>query len=243
MNFEFAQATHIGDRAINQDYAAHNFGKGWALFVTADGLGGHESGELASQGFCAALIENSNDYSEAIHQDPERGLRQLIDVSVAEMAEQLSEMGQSEARTTAAIVWLTTDYILTAHIGDSRVYLVDNQQILWKTRDHSLMQQMLDTQQITLEETIGHPSQSVLLRTISCYETPDPEIHRYAALKSGQVLLLCTDGFWQYIKDQELIALTTAKSLQDALKDDVANCVIRSQPYSDNTTVQALRLK
>lgn len=243
MNFEFAQATHMGDRPVNQDYAAHNFGKGWALFVIADGLGGHEGGELASQGFCAALIENSVLHSGAILNDPEKGFRDLIQVSIQEMSERLLELGHEDARTTAAMVWLTTDYLLSAHIGDSRVYLIDNKHIVWKTHDHSVMQQLLDSQEITAEEIPNHPSQAMLLNTISCHEVANPEIHRYPPLQVGQLLLLCTDGFWQYMSEPELESLVNATTLQQALKEVVATCVLRSQPYSDNVTVQALRLK
>lgn len=243
MNFEFTQATHVGDRAVNQDFAAHSFGKGWALFVVCDGLGGHESGELASQGFCGALVENSSEFSEEILKNPESGMRNLVVAATTELTERLLDLGHPDARTTAAIVWLTPEHTITTHIGDSRVYLVDNKEIKWQTNDHSLMQQLLDAKKLSPEETLSHPSQTVLLRTISCHEPPNPEIHVHTGLAKGQLLLLCSDGLWQYASPEDIESLVDAINLEEALKDLVVNCVIRSQPYSDNVTAQAIRLK
>jgi PPM family protein phosphatase len=243
MNIEFATATDIGNRSVNQDYCTQLVEPDRALFVVADGLGGHEAGEVAASEFCNQLIKLSGEYVGSIKDNPQIGMLQLIQATTSATRERLIELGHPDARTTCAIAWLNKQQIITGHIGDSRIYLANPQIILWKTHDHSVLQQLIDNGQVREEESFHHPSQTLLLRSVSCHELPQPDVQVFNALQGNEILLLCSDGFWQPIKTEEIMQLAKTTQLQKALDDLVQLCVSRSMPGSDNVTAQAVRIK
>lgn len=242
MALEFYQLTSAGDREINQDFMAHIINESYALFVVADGLGGHHAGEKASRFFCQGLLKVADIYSKQMENDPGNAFSAWIASAVSEMKSLFAaDNSGHDAHTTCAILYLDERQVLTAHCGDSRIYRMNPQQILWRTRDHSIPQQLLNEGKITEQEMALHPGQNLLTRTINILKAPEAEINRYPAIQAGETFVLCSDGFWEYVKQSELLQLAGPASGKNELAKLARLALFRAHGKSDNITAQWVR--
>jgi len=239
---EFYQLTSIGDREINQDFMAHVINDSYALFVVADGLGGHHAGEKASCFFCQGLLRFAETYAKQMERNPVDTFSIWIAAAVNEMRRLFAfDKSGDDAHTTCAILYMDEQRVLTAHCGDSRIYRMNPQQILWRTRDHSIPQQLLNEGKITEQEMARHPEQNKLTRSINILKADEVEINLYPAMKKGETFMLCSDGFWEYVKQAELLRLAQPDGGKDGLAKLVQLAVFRAHGKSDNVTAQWVR--
>lgn len=115
------------------------------------------------------------------------------------------------------------------------------QQILWRTRDHSIPQQLVNEGKITEQEMARHPEQNKLTRSINILKADEVEINLYPAMKKGETFMLCSDGFWEYVKQAELLQLAQPDGGKDELAKLVQLAVFRAHGKSDNVTAQWVR--
>jgi serine/threonine protein phosphatase PrpC len=242
MELVYHQLTSQGDREINQDCMAYRVDDEFALFVVADGLGGHCAGEQASRFFCQGLIKNAKAFAGLIDNKPAATMSSWIDAAVEEMRNLFEDDPAAlDAHTTCAILYLDKKYVLTAHCGDSRVYRLNPQEIVWRTRDHSIPQGLLEEGKITETEMGGHPEQNCLLRSINVAKGHESEINVYPAARAGETFILCSDGFWENAKTQDLLQLAQPDSGIDELEKAAKLSWLRANGKSDNITVQWVR--
>ncbi len=242
MRLLYHQLTLQGDREINQDSMAYCIGHDFALFVVADGLGGHHAGEKASRFFCAGLSKNVDSFAQLMGNQPAATMALWIDAAVEDMRVLFEDDPAAfAAHTTCAILYLDHKRVLTAHCGDSRVYRLNPREIVWRTRDHSVPQEMLDEGKITESEMGGHPEQHCLLRSINAAKGNESEINIYPAARAGETFVLCSDGFWGKAKAQELLQLAQPGSGLNALEKIARLSLLRANGRSDNITVQWVR--
>ncbi len=242
MALEFYQLTFTGDRDINQDFMAHIVNESFALFVVADGLGGHLAGEKASRFFCQGLMRFADTYGKQMPSEPTKVLSAWVNAAVNEMKRLfVIDKSGEDAHTTCAILYLDGRQALTAHCGDSRIYRMNPQHILWRTEDHSIPQQLFNEGKITEQEIAHHPDQNQLTRTINILKTPDVEINQYPPIKKGETFLLCSDGFWEFVKQAELLQLAQPTSSKDGLSKLARLSMFRAHGKSDNVTAQWVR--
>ncbi len=242
MALEFYQLTSTGDREINQDFMTHIINDSYALFVVADGLGGHHAGEKASCFFCQGLLRFADTYAKQMERNPVDTFSIWIAAAVNEMRRLFAfDKSGVDAHTTCAILYMDEQRVLTAHCGDSRIYRMNPQQILWRTRDHSIPQQLLDEDKITEQEMARHPEQNKLTRSINILKADEVEINLYPAMKKGETFMLCSDGFWEYVKQAELLQLAQPACGKDELAKLVQLAIFRAHGKSDNVTAQWVR--
>lgn len=241
---EFYQLSSIGDREINQDCMAHRVCAEYAVFVVADGLGGHHAGEKASQFFCRGLLQCAEAFQSAIKQQPEKAVQNWIAAAVNRMRELFAEDPvAANAHTTCAILYLDDERVVTAHCGDSRIYRLDAAHVLWRTKDHSLTQQLFDEGRISEWEMGVHPEQNQLTRSINVMTPPVVDIQVFPAMRSGETFVICSDGFWESIKEPEFLQLSQPASGKAELRKIAQMAILRAQGKSDNCTVQWIRKK
>ncbi len=242
MQFDFYQLTSPGDRKTNQDYMAHVIQDEYALFVVADGLGGHQAGERASAYFCKGLLQLAPKYSKWVSTDPEAVFGLWIDGAIDVMSEFFAgDPVAEEAHTTCAMLYIQDHLVITAHCGDSRIYRLNSNEILWRTRDHSLTQKLFDEGEVSEREMGIHPEQNRLTRSINVLRTHSPEIIVHREIIQNETFVLCTDGFWEFIKPGELLKIAQQESGRKELIKQAKISYLRAQGKSDNLTVQWVR--
>ncbi len=237
MNFQITQLTHIGARDSNQDYSDYIIEPKWACFMVADGLGGHDSGEIASKYFIEATKSLCPQFSSTIASNPTQGIKELLTEASARFRHSVAiEFGNIDTKTTLTLCWVNEHHVITAQIGDSRLYRITNNQITWRTADHTVGQQHFEQGVITEEEISDHPLQNRLLRSINTSDLPHPDICLHPPLRANETLLLCTDGFWSETKRDDIEALTKSPNLTEAFQLSILD-IAQTVPRSDNITV------
>jgi protein phosphatase len=191
------------------------------LYVVADGMGGHKHGEIASgiavRSFGTQIIHKVF-MSLLSHKPspPDESIQEIMQYGVQEAHRMIIKEAPG-AGTTLTSVFILGEQMTIAHIGDSRVYHVaedGSTQVL--TRDHSLVMRMIELGQLTADEAAVHPQRNVLYRALGQGEPSDPDISTSRLPKSGY-LLVCSDGLWGVVDEDEIVRLVTSSSSpQDA---------------------------
>ena len=199
------------------------------LFAVADGMGGHSSGEVASQ----IAVEGIANFFKATRQDeditwpykmdknrPYDENRFIMSVKLANL--RIFEASQREARyrgmgTTLAGVNFIGGDALVAHVGDSRVYRVRNEQMTQVTEDHSLLNDYIKAKKLTPDEIANFPHKNVIVRALGMKETVLVDLSRHT-LQAGDVYFSCSDGLSGMVTDEELLEIiNTVPDLQEAV--------------------------
>jgi serine/threonine protein phosphatase PrpC len=243
MKLDFAQLTSIGNRENNEDYMVNAVTDDYALFVVADGLGGHTAGDKASQFFCQGMLTVLPDYVKLMRQNPENSLQGWINAAIEEMRKSFADSEEAaDAHTTCAILYLQQDLLITAHCGDSRIYRLAPEEVVWRSKDHSVTQALLDKGEIAEHEMGVHPEQSQLMRCLDVLGTYEAEVLVHRPARPGETFVLCTDGFWEHTKVREFLDLAQPQSTKDTLLKQAKIAFLRAGGKSDNITVQWVRV-
>lgn len=246
MQIETADVSLIGHREENQDRVAVATADNAALLVVIDGMGGHAEGARAAETALSTMLD-------AFWQTPHPIFDPLgfLHLSLGRAHEEVVKLGvglsvEARPRATCAVALVQEDAAYWAHIGDSRVYQLRPTQVVERTRDHSHVEVLLREGLITEAEVHGHPMRNYVECCLGGDAAlPEMTISTRRKLKNGDVLLLCTDGLWANLRDQDFVrfAQPQGKSLRDSLTDLGTQAVEASAPYSDNTSATALRWK
>ncbi len=217
----------------------------FGLFIVADGMGGHQEGERASaittrivarhvlREIYAVLLSQKMD-------EPERpSISDVLRAAVQEANESVTEQ-IPEGGTTVTTTVIIDDLAYIAHVGDSRAYLITDDRIEQITRDHSLVQRLIELDQLTPEEAAEHPQRNVLYRAIGQSETLDVDaITR--RLPPHARLMLCSDGLWNMVpEDQIQDIVSRQKDPQEACNQLVK--LANDRGGLDNITVAVIQM-
>ncbi|HTR67253.1 MAG TPA: Stp1/IreP family PP2C-type Ser/Thr phosphatase [Terriglobales bacterium] len=214
-------------------------GKG-RLLIVADGMGGHEGGQEASH---IAVETVQQTYASAQEGDPRSWLLEGFRAAHEHIQQfaaghpLLQGMG-----TTCSAVALFGNHFYYAHVGDSRLYLVRQSHIYRLSRDHSYVGRLVEQGIISPEEAATHPQRNILTAALGSGALPVPESpEREISVETGDVLLLCTDGLWGLVTDDEILKALSAPSLAGACAALVQQA--KDRGGADNITVQAARVQ
>jgi PPM family protein phosphatase len=243
LQVETAQISLLGDREDNQDRVAIIKSEHSVLLVVLDGMGGHSDGSRAADLALKSLSEAFNRQTHPIF-DP----MGFVHMSLSRAHDEVVRLGsnqslESRPRATATLCLVQDDTAYWGHVGDSRIYHLRNRTVLDRTRDHSHVELLLREGKITEAEIPGHPMRNF----VECClggdaAVPEMTVSGRKLLEPGDVLLLCSDGIWSGLKEEDLSGFATPQtSLQSALETLGKRAVQASAPYSDNSTAAALR--
>ena len=208
--------TDIGRvRASNQDALLMQAGK-YPLYGVADGMGGHRAGDVASRMTVDMISQRLGDQKPS-----EQVLRAAVEeANRAVYQAQQENSDYAGMGTTLTMLWEDEDTLLLAHVGDSRAYLLRNEEIKQITCDHSLVGEMLRDGIITQEEAANHPYRNVITRAIGTEATVECDIFRVEK-KAGDKWLICSDGLSEYVSDAEM-----ASRLENMHLEEAANALL-----------------
>lgn len=187
-------------RPINED-AYYQPANGERFAAVADGMGGHQAGEVASalaigvlseQLRAAATLPDAKVMEEAV----QKANRRIYD-------EALSDRAKRGMGTTLTALWFGDDYVCLSHVGDSRAYLLRNRAFIQLSNDHSLVGEMVERGEITPREALTHPQRNFITRALGTSRTVDVDTLRVDYLP-GDVWLLCTDGLTNHMRSFEM---------------------------------------
>lgn len=200
------------------------------LYIVADGMGGHKQGEVASELAVRVLVSHliPKVFMSLLAPDPSppnESVQEIMQISVQEAHRTIVQDAPGSGTTLTALLVLDQQMTL-AHVGDSRAYTVSPKGDLQTlTRDHSLVKRMIELGQLSEEEASVHPQRNVLYRALGQGEPFVPDITTSPLPESGHILL-CSDGLWGVVPEDEISRLiTTSPSPQAAcqLLIDAAN--------------------
>jgi len=186
-----------------------------SCYVVCDGVGGEQKGEVASHIACKSVI----DYMQKNNiQYPYKDyIQQMVDFINDEFNRHcLSEPSSRGMATTLTLLILYGGKAIIAHIGDSRVYHIRGSELLFQTRDHSLVNELVQNNIITKEEALHHPKRNVITRAIQGKST-QADIHVVETILPGDYFFLCSDGILESV-DTELLIKTLALQEDDHSK-------------------------
>jgi len=218
MKFDIALFTDKGTRTINEDYVVYKEEQDSLLLVVADGLGGHDKGEVASR-HVAEYIRENFDFSAQVDIEIGRVIRAAQE-SLLQL--QRDEKSENAMKTTVVVLVANEKEIWLGHVGDSRGYIFKRFGKYLRTIDHSVPQMLALAGEIKEEEIRYHIERSSLLRVLgSKWEKDAVELSENIPLKKATGFLLCTDGFWELIEEKDMEKLLkkneTAKDWLDAM--------------------------
>src|SRR4051794_24222565 len=188
------------------------------LFVVADGMGGAQAGEVASELAVEAFRDGIADGrpEDRLVERIRDGNHRVHDMSVSDAKYQ--GMG-----TTCTAAYVAEDEVVIAHVGDSRCYLLRGGELTRITRDHSLVGELVDRGKLTEEQAETHPQRSVITRALG----PEPDVRvdtERIAARGGDVFLLCSDGLTSMVRERQLVGILdgAGSSLEQAGRDLIA---------------------
>ena len=239
----YGAATHTGlVRANNEDHYVimdHEGGFPYAL-ILADGMGGHNRGELASQIAVEYVAER---LSGEFDRNPQPGDYAQVMADILEKANvkvYLGSLQNENSRgmgTTLTLAVILPDQLLLAHIGDCRAYLLHGGEMTRLTVDHTLVQELVDAGSLTPEESTRHPRRHVLTRALGIPEYLQPDLLA-VPIQPGDRLLLCSDGLHGFVSEDVIKALLKKDKTPDTLAEDLIRAALEAGG-EDNVTVLA----
>ena len=235
ISLSYAARSHIGlgTKSRNEDSAY----AGPELLVLCDGMGGHAAGDVAS-----SLV-----LGELVHLDGEGdGADDMLDVlkdSIAKANDRLAEVSHESADssgmgTTCIAMLRSGTKLAVANIGDSRAYLRRGNRVTQITRDHSFVQQLLDEGRINAQEALHHPQRSLVTRVLTGKTDDHPDLS-VRELRSGDRLLLCSDGVTDYVAEDTVADILRSPGSAGDIADQLIAISLRASTRDNITVVVA----
>lgn len=226
-------------RKANEDYFGTFRGAFGTLVVVCDGMGGHKGGAVASR----LAVEVIKTHFESLDKefDPREELRKALIEASNTILEKAAEDDELTGMGSTAVVLLIQDNIsYYAHVGDSRIYHIRCKEIKQITKDHSLVQQMVDAGMITEKAAKNHPKKNVITRALGSDGNAEPEVSEALELCKNDKFVLCSDGLTGFVEDNEILKNSEKYSPQEACTKlvDMAN----ERGGKDNITVQIVKI-
>src|SRR5918995_2617027 len=220
-------------RPLNEDAFLHDRARG--IFAVADGVGGAEAGEVASQTAIEVLDEAFR------HKVDGADIEDLMELAIQRANASIHQMAQEHAKfsmmaTTIVGLHIKGNVATIGHVGDSRLYrLTPAGQLIRETHDHSVVEEEVRAGRMTAEQAANHPSKNVISRALGAEDDVEVDL-KVIEVDEGTQFLLCTDGITRHISDNELRQLmVVSNSLEELCNELKRRCYERGA--EDNLTV------
>jgi protein phosphatase len=220
-------------RKLNEDYLGCHEDLDKKIYVVADGMGGHNAGEIASKLAVETTIEYIN--SICCIEDLESVLKEAIEFSNKRIYEfSKKNLSLNGMGTTITASLIRGNKMVVANVGDSRCYIIKNNQLHQVTKDHSLVQELVDNGTITSEEAFTHPNKNIITRALGTSSSVNVDTYVLDTMDITKVIL-CTDGLSNSLTNEEMFEIvqnnTSISSCQKLV--DISN----EKGGRDNITV------
>lgn len=241
----WASISALGMRESNQDAIGDASKAGVACFVVADGAGGHAGGEVASR----IAVESVIGSFVAAPAFGAPALLSCVDQANASVAHDKQHCAERQDMSTTVAALLIDEQAaraVWAHLGDTRIYLFRDGHLLCVSKDHSLTQQLIEAGYASTGQLRTHPQRNILYAALGAGGDTPPVVSDATAVQAGDAFLLCTDGLWEWVVEDDMErSLRAANGPEDWL---AALCAIAqthataSRKVRDNYSAYAVML-
>lgn len=234
----FAYDTNVGKvRQVNQDRVCVLKNSDDELFaVVCDGMGGHQAGELASSMAIESLCQSFLASSPLLNENKAiQWLNEATKLANKEIYDDANSNRYHKGMgTTVACCIVLKDEIVIGHVGDSRVYVFEEQELKQLTKDHTYVNLLVDSGTISKEQAKHHPKKNILMKALGVFEDVSPTI--LTLENKHQYLIICSDGLYNSLSDDEIIKILNEQGpLAQKVLDLIQNA--NDQGGSDNISV------
>lgn len=232
--------THTGRVRTGNEDAYYLPGQVEGLYVVADGMGGHNAGEVASRLAVAGAVMEIRDESD--RQDVPGMLSKVVQrVNEMVYAKGESNRSMSGMGTTLTLALFEGGKLYVAHVGDSRAYLLRGGEFAQITRDHTLLQELLLMGELSREEAQSYPHRHVITRALGTEFDIEPDIFE-RDVSGGDALLICSDGLTDHVEDQEIGDILKSGGEPQSQCDHLLDLAL-SRGGKDNITIVIVHLE
>ena len=238
MKFDIAQVNRLGNRQSNQDRFTVIERDEGLLAVLADGMGGRVRGEVAAQ----AVINSAKVESQA-NPGTIKDIPLFLDGIVQKAHRTINRFSKTNGLhykpgTTGVLCYFADGKVTIAHVGDSRCYHFRQGEMLFRTLDHSFVQEMIGSGTLTPGEAAVHPKRNQITRCIGCQnEAPVIDISEPIELEKNDVIMLCSDGLWGALPEQQMSKILRNHKIDKVTEKLAEEAESKSYPMSDNISL------
>lgn len=242
MKFTIFQNSRQGPRPYNQDRLAYSYSKDALLLVVADGMGGHKNGEIAAQLAVTTMTEAFQRLAVPTLSSPARFLIENIQ-QVHDMIDQLTQEREmlESPRTTIVAAVVQRGVLYCAHVGDSRLYHFRDGHLLYRTEDHSIVQSLYNKGMIEKGDMSTHPYRHKVYSCLGGDIPPKIELSNRHELAEGDTILLCTDGVWGAVADDQMRRILNNPLITESVTELLNQAESVSQEQGDNMSAIGLQ--
>jgi len=242
IEFDKGSASRIGNRAMNQDRGCILENNNSLLIFVADGMGGHQGGELAAQEAMDCFIENFKQQETPIDNPT-----QFLEMTMREAHQSIAKLGMNDnppyyPRTTCVVCLIQENNAYWSHLGDSRLYMLRDGDVHLRTRDHTYIEELYQNEVISEDEMLTHPMRNYVTYCLGGpNEMPPVSSGGIEDLQENDTFLLCSDGMWGAI-DVEDISRLGGIDIDTAINRMAEEAERISHPNSDNVTLMGIKI-
>ena len=242
MKFTIYQNSRQGPRPYNQDRLAYSYSKDALLLVVADGMGGYRHGEVAAQLAVTTMTEAFQRLAVPTLSSPAKFLIEHIQ-QIHDMIDQLTEEREmlEAPRTTIVAAVVQRGVLYCAHVGDTRLYHFRDGHLLYRTEDHSIVQSLYSKGMISKDDMSTHPYRHKVYSCLGGDVPPKIELADRQELAEGDTILLCTDGVWGAVADEQIKQILGGSSISENVTSLLNQAEIVSQEKGDNMSAIGLQ--
>jgi serine/threonine protein phosphatase PrpC len=237
MKFSAYQRTEQAGRKDNEDRMGYLYTPEAALFVVADGMGGHANGELAAQITLETMTKAFQAQAHPVIADPREFLIKAVLQSHHEILQFSNDAGMDDSpRTTLVALLIQNGEAMWVHCGDSRLYWVRGNQLQKRTIDHSYAEQTPVGSKHSAEYLSKVVNRNVLFTCLGSSTKPIYDVSPSMKLEPGDKFLLCTDGLWGVMKDADVVETLAVTSIAQSVPRLIDLSMQLAGTYGDNVT-------
>jgi len=242
MKFTIFQNSRQGPRQYNQDRLAYSYSKDALLLVVADGMGGHRNGEIAAQLAVTTMTDAFQRLAVPMLSSPAKFLIDHMQ-QIHDMIDQLTQEREllESPRTTIVAAVVQRGVLYCAHVGDSRLYHFRDGHLLYRTEDHSIVQSLYTKGIINKDDMSTHPYRHKVYSCLGGDVPPKIDLSDRHELAEGDTILLCTDGVWGAVADEQIKRILNSPSIADGITTLLAQAESASQEQGDNMSAIGLQ--
>ncbi|MBS7576860.1 MULTISPECIES: Stp1/IreP family PP2C-type Ser/Thr phosphatase [unclassified Enterococcus] len=239
---DYSYLSNIGKkRTMNQDYVKvfKNL-QNVLLFLLADGMGGHQAGDVASK----LTVETLGERWQATNFETGEAIAEWLDAEIKQLNSLVFEEGQKDAfrgmGTTIEALCIFGCELILAHVGDSRSYLLRSDTLIQITEDHSLVNELRLLGEITAEEASHHPRKNIITRSVGMPNDLNVDIIQ-RTVQSNDLFLICSDGLSNMLSDEEILKLLVSSETLEEKAEHLINQANENGGL-DNITVLLIKV-